>query len=290
MFKNLKIGMRLGFGFALVLVLLAIISSVSYLRVGQINAEIDDLVNDKFPKTVFANNIIDNINVIARALRNSALVNNPDEVQKELKRVEEARLQIIENFGKLENVILSDAGKKVLVKALEMRKIFVAEQDKFLDLMKAGKRDAAVELMVTSMRKSQGEYIQSVNELIHFQADLMKKTGDEAATVANQTQTLILVLGLAAITLAIAFAWWITRSITKPLNEAVSVANQLAEGDLTAKIEVTSKDETGQLLLAMQSMTEKLSQVIGEVRSSADALSSASEEVSATAQSMSQAT
>jgi methyl-accepting chemotaxis protein len=290
MFKNLKIGMRLGIGFALVLVLLAVISVVSYLRVGQISTEIDDLIHDKFPKTVIANDIIADINVIARALRNSVLVTQPEDVQKELQRVEEARKQIVEGFDKLDKLITSEEGKKVLAKALEARKNFVDDQDKFLELQKAGKRDEAVNLMINVMRKSQGDYIEAMNNVITFQSDLMKKTGEDADKVAGQTQTLILILGLAAIAIAIAFAWWITRSITKPLNEAVGVANQLANGDLTARIEVTSKDETGQLLSAMQEMTNKLSQVIGEVRSSADALSSASEEVSATAQSMSQAT
>ncbi|MDO8208611.1 MAG: cache domain-containing protein [Gallionella sp.] len=91
----------------------------------------------------------------------------------------------------------------------------------------------------------------------------------------------LLMIGLAA--------WVITRSITRPLNQAVSVANSLAGGDLTVKIEATSRDETGQLLSAMGNMAGKLSQIIGEVRSSADALSSSSEEISATAQSLSQA-
>lgn len=97
---------------------------------------------------------------------------------------------------------------------------------------------------------------------------------------------------LGVVLIAIAFiglaAFFIGRSITRPLNLAVGVANRLAEGDLTAKIEVTSKDETGQLLAAMKNMVEKLSQIISEVRSAADNLSSASEEVSATAQSLSQ--
>jgi len=277
MFKDMKIGMRLGMGFGLVLILLAIISSVSYLRVGQVNTEIDGLVNDKFPKTVIANEIIDNINVIARALRNSVLVKQPDQVQNELKRVEDARLKIVEGFDKLEKVILSEDGKKALAKALDARKVFVGDQNKFLDLVKAGKRDEAIEHMVSTMRKTQGDYIAAVNELIAFQSELMQKSGAEANAMAAQTQMLIMVLGLIAMVVAVAFAWWVTLSITKPLNVAVGVANQLAEGDLTAKIEVNSKDETGQLLLAMQSMTEKLSQVIGEVRGSADALSSASE-------------
>jgi methyl-accepting chemotaxis protein len=289
MFKDMKIGVRLGLGFGLVLVLLAVISVVSYLRVGQISEQINDLVHDKFPKTVIANDIIDDVNTIARALRNSLLVNSASERQKELDRVEKARAEIVEGFDKLEKVIRSEEGKKALAKALEARRVFVADQNKFLELQKDGKRDEAIEYMVSTMRKTQAEYIAAVADLIANQSELMTKTGEEANQVAAQTKMLIMTLGVAAIVIAVLFAAWVTRSITRPLNAAVGVANSLAGGDLTVRIAVESKDETGQLLAAMQEMTDKLSQVIGEVRSSADALSSASEEVSATAQSMSQA-
>ena len=289
MFKNMKIGFRLGLGFGFVVLLLATISVLSYVRLSQINAGITDLVNDKFPKTIWANAVGDNINVIARALRNSLLVKG-DDVAKELNRVPAARKAILENFDKLEKTIQSVEGKKVLAKALDARKTYVAEQDKFLELQQSGKREEAVELMVTSMRKAQQEYINAIAEMVAFQSDAMKKVGDEANASANDAQRLVLILSISAVLLAFGFAFWVTRSITRPLNDAVGVANQLAAGDLTATIEVTSSDETGQLLQAMKNMVGKLSQIIGEVRGSADALSSASEEISATAQSISQAT
>jgi len=72
------------------------------------------------------------------------------------------------------------------------------------------------------------------------------------------------------------------------LTEAVRVLKTLATGDLTVKVTGTYRGAFGQLLDAMKDMSTKLSQVVGEVRSSADALTSAAEEVSATAQSMNQ--
>lgn len=81
----------------------------------------------------------------------------------------------------------------------------------------------------------------------------------------------------------------ISRSVTGPIRRAVAVANDLSEGDLTMRIDVHGRDETAQLLEAMRTMVEKLSQVVGEVNTSAETLASASEEVSATAQSLSQA-
>ena len=68
MFKNLKIGVRLGLGFAVTLALLITIASVSYLRLSALNGEIDLLVSDKFPKTVQANNVIDAINKFKKCI------------------------------------------------------------------------------------------------------------------------------------------------------------------------------------------------------------------------------
>ncbi len=290
MFKNFKIGVRLAAGFGIVVALLAVIAVVSYIRIAQINTELDDVIHDKFPKTEMANTIVDNINVIARALRNSLLVKSPEDVKAELDRVEGARKNIVENFDKLDKVIHSDEGKKKLASALDARKDFVVEQNHFIELQKAGKRDEAIELMVTKMRKTQGVYIKAVQDLIEFQSDLMKETGNEAAASATGAQSLIMILSIGAILIAVGFGFWITRSITRPLNEAVDIANELSNGNMSIKINVASKDETGQLLTAMKAMVVKLSQIITDVRAGADSLSSASEEISATAQSLSQAT
>jgi methyl-accepting chemotaxis protein len=86
---------------------------------------------------------------------------------------------------------------------------------------------------------------------------------------------------------AILLALWITRSITTPLLGAVEVADALARGDLRVRAKVDGRDEVGRLQVAMAAMVEKISQVIGEVRSGADALSSASNQVSNTAQGLS---
>ncbi|MCB1906904.1 MAG: HAMP domain-containing protein [Rhodocyclaceae bacterium] len=101
------------------------------------------------------------------------------------------------------------------------------------------------------------------------------------------TLTMLSIAG-GALVLGILLGVLITRAITRPLKRATQISEQLAEGDLSVQIDVDSRDETGQLLLAMQRMTERLAQVVGEVRGGAHSLASASQEVSATAQSLSQ--
>jgi methyl-accepting chemotaxis protein len=106
---------------------------------------------------------------------------------------------------------------------------------------------------------------------------------------AFMAQIKVLAIGVcAAMAMMIALALWVTRSIVRPVGEALSAANALAAGDLTIDVDTSGKDEVGQLMGAMQAMVAKLAQIIGQVRNAADSLSNASGQVSATAQSLSQ--
>ena len=252
MFKNLKIGMRLGLGFGIVLLLMAILSIIGYSRVQMLNQEMDDMVKDKFPKTIWANDIIENVNIVARSARNVLLIKNPDEVKKEFERITEARKVVSERFAQLEKTITSEAGKKLIADALNLRKEFIADLDKFADIARSGKTEEATAHLLSEVRKSQLDYMTSINKLTDFQTDLMKQAGEQADKAADQAATLILTLALAAFVIGIGFAIWVTRSITQPVNEAVAAANALAEGDLTVRIDVQGKDEVGQLMAAMQ--------------------------------------
>ncbi len=160
-----------------------------------------------------------------------------------------------------------------------------AAMNTLVPLRATGMAIAELDKAVKGADKPIAKSLDVLNGMVTKDLDRMSQEFD--ALLASVWRTL-LITGMVVAILAFAVAFLLTRSITRPINAAVDVANQLSEGDLTVKIEVTSKDETGMLLGAMQAMVSKLSQIIGEVRGAADNLSSASEEVSATAQSLSQ--
>jgi methyl-accepting chemotaxis protein len=292
MFTNMKLGLRLGLGFAAVLALTMILAIVSYVRLGTLNGEIENMVLDKFPKTVMANDAVDQINITARAIRNAMLVKSPQDAQKEIDRILEARQKTGEIFAKLDKLITSPEGRKVFGKAMDVRQVALADQNQVIDLFKAGKKDEAVEVLVTKVRKSQGDYLKAVGDLIAFQSELMTKAGKDADKLADATEQLIVMLAALAAVLSVAIAWWIIRSVLKQLggepDYARDMVTRLSQGDLTMKLVTKPKDQTS-LLFAMKTMIGKLSQVVTDVNSGAQALASASEEVSATAQSLSQA-
>ena len=291
MFNNLKIGVRLGIGFAVTIILLIIISVISYTNLATLDREISDIVEDKFPKTVQANNIIDSINASAYRLRNAYIFSGAER-QAALDAIPGYRKTIGDNLELLEKTIHSDKGKDMLNKVRAARDAYVADQDKFLALLKENRLEEIVTLMQTGLRKTQSEYMKSITDLIEYQTNLMNASGKLAEGHARQAQTLILVLSASAMLLSIIIAFFIARSVLKQLggepDYARAMVARIADGDLTVKMETNPKD-TSSLLFAMKQMVERLTQVVTDVNSGAQALASASEEVSATSQQLSQA-
>ena len=276
--KNMKLGLRLGLGFGIVLVLMLVLGAISYQRLGDLDKEIDRTVTVQFPKTVQANNVIDAINGIARHLRNAYIYSGAEQ-QKSIDSIAGERKVINENLEKLDKSITSVKGREMLKKVAETRAAYVADQDKFLELLKADKKADIIALMQGGLRKTQTEYLKAVNDLINFQTEVMTEDGKAAGALAEAAQRMMLILSAVAALLTVFFAWFITRSITVPLNEAVGVAQRVAAGDLTSNVEVKSKDETGQLMLALKDMNDSLKKIVGEVRSGTEAIGSGTKQI-----------
>ena len=291
MFANMKLAMRLGLGFAVTLALMIVIAATSYTRLGALNTEIEDMINDKFPKTVQANNVIDALNAIARQLRNAYIYSGVEQ-QKSIDAIPPLRKVITENLEKLDKSVTSDKGRGLLKTIGTARAQYVAAQDKFLELLKADKKAEIVTLMQGDLRKAQTDYINGVNALVDFQTEIMEKVGKDADALANATERLIVILGSVAAVLSALLGWIITRSVLKQIGGEPDYAREmvarLSEGDLTMQVQTSPKDNSS-LLFAMKTMIGKLSTVVADVNSGAQSLASASEEVSATAQALSQA-
>ncbi|CAG9259142.1 methyl-accepting chemotaxis protein [Paraburkholderia caribensis] len=117
---------------------------------------------------------------------------------------------------------------------------------------------------------------------------LQKKQALVAATTYERAQArfdwfvTIAVAGVAFALIAAALAWRsLQRAIGGPLQEALAHFKAIASGDLTARVEVRSHDEMGQLMSGLQAMQDKLVEMIGTVRESASAIDTAAQEIAA---------
>ena len=86
MFKNMRIGLRIGLGFGMVIVLMTAMGLFAMNRLGALDNTVNSMITDRWPKTVECNEIIQVINEMARATHNALLLTDAGEVKKELQR------------------------------------------------------------------------------------------------------------------------------------------------------------------------------------------------------------
>ncbi|MCP5244446.1 MAG: HAMP domain-containing protein [Burkholderiales bacterium] len=101
--------------------------------------------------------------------------------------------------------------------------------------------------------------------------------------VVDMQHSIYLLIGLMVLALGfgIFLAILMVRSITKPMNEAIAIANAVAAGDLTTRIDAKSNNETGKLLQALKQMNSNLIDLVGKVRLGTDSITSATEDIAA---------
>ncbi|MBO8135443.1 MULTISPECIES: methyl-accepting chemotaxis protein [Dickeya] len=104
---------------------------------------------------------------------------------------------------------------------------------------------------------------------------------DKVDNITRQSQYQQWIIGLAIIAIGVLMAWRITLQLTRPLRQSLSLAERIAQGDLTASITVTRKDELGQLMTAMNAMNHKLREMIGTIREGVSNVASAASEIAA---------
>ncbi|MES2260133.1 MAG: methyl-accepting chemotaxis protein [Pseudomonadota bacterium] len=279
--KNLKIGVRLGVAFSVVLLLLIALTLVGVARLQSASAMTDALAKDRLrtERLVAEWQKIVEIN----AARTTAAWKVPDAADQ--KAIEAQMAQSSGRATEIQDLLggtLTDplskaqhgdvlAGRKAYVDA--RKAVFKAKADGDLEL---GKR-----LFESDMEGKRIAYLAALQKLVDTQKTALDSTVVEIQQGYRSGRNLLLALGTVGMVMGIGFAWYITRSITGPLSAAVQVAESVSSGDLRSEIVVQSRDETGQLMHALKHMNSNLVDIVGQVRSGSNMMTAASSEIAA---------
>ena len=287
---NLKIGIRLGLGFGLVLILMVTLALLGVSRMASIERSLDGIVNQNNVMIKAAYEMRQSVLSIGVATRNMALMTDEDQKERESDRIADDRDEYNSYVENLERLVQGEKGKAVLAKIAAARAATDPLTDKVVDLIKDGKQADAVKVLVDEVWPNQRKWLGAMDEMVR----MLDKLADAAVADAHASYKTALILTAilagAALVLGIGAAWLVTRSIITPLHEAVAVARRVAEGDLTGEVHVKTKDEAGQLMQALKEMHSGLVRIVGQVRSGTETIATASSEISAGNQDLSSRT
>jgi methyl-accepting chemotaxis protein len=282
--KNLKIGMRVGIGYAIVLVLLAAIAWLGINRMGQMHAHLEQIAAVDNALLSLARDMRMTVDDRMIALRNLALLETLEDKQPELQRVRRQDAAYADAADKLGTLLASHpelaSGAGPILAAI--RDDDVAARPviaKAIDVAKQNKQKEATDVLIKELRPLQFKWTKDLATLVEHANMQSEHSVANANEAYQRARTLLTALAVLAFLVGGGFAYVITRGIVRPLKEAVQVAQTVAAGDLTSRIDVTSLDETGQLLRALKDMNASLVNIVREVRGGSDTIASASQQI-----------
>jgi methyl-accepting chemotaxis protein len=187
--------------------------------------------------------------------------------------------QITDLSVQAEEMIEGDEPKSLFAVATQARKAYVDMRQAVLDKRKGGDAAAAATMLERDLLPAAQTYQDAVKALgDHYAAEVQDDAAAATASAAAGRNVLIAFCG-AGIALALLGAWLITRSITRPLDQALATVRRVADGDLTVQVETGGRDEMAQLLRNLATMTANLRQLVGEVAAGAHAVADTSAQI-----------
>ncbi|CAI8765646.1 MULTISPECIES: methyl-accepting chemotaxis protein [Pseudomonas syringae group] len=289
-FYDLKISTKLITSFLVVLLLTAAMGVFAIIQLGQVNQAAQDIKENWMPSMRAASGMrFYAANYRLKENRHIAADAAPEKAQME-QEAAEARSQFETRLATYEKVIISDQDRQMFSAVSASWSAYLKVSTNLFELSRQGQETEARALLRGESKLHFDEVTSQLQKMVELNDAGATAAGDKGSQLYETARISIIVVLIAALLVGLGLALFIARIISRPLKEAATAAEQLAEGNLNAYIGHGSKDETGMVLNAMRNMVGKLAHIIGEVRNAADNLASASEEVSATAQSMSQAT
>jgi len=278
--KDMKVGVRLGLGFVLILLLVVAMGVVGLARLENIHHANRLLVQDAVSKHKTAQAWLTGANVnVTLAL---GLVKAGDNAGEDFFQ-QQMRAGVKQNDAHRDALrarISTDEERALFAKVDGLRKVYQSIRG---DVIRLKKQDAFAQADVQMMGKlipAVDAYLDSVKAVLaYYDQQVQVADQDIEANYHLGRMTLIVGTALAAL-LGLLIAWRLTGGITAPLREAVTVAESVAQGDLRPRASYPrTADEAGMLLAALEGMRKNLVKIVRQIRLGSEGIATASSEI-----------
>jgi methyl-accepting chemotaxis protein len=288
--SNLSVKARLSLTLSFLALAMVCVGLLGLSGLKQSNGRMDELYKNQFQSAAMVNKIAslrrDNI----RAL-DVALMNGDPQMIAEFRTIHERNTKIIDELWAKYQALPSDKEETELANDFHDKgEIYRNARAAVVTKLEAGALEEARTLRMQQLRPAIQALLAAADKLVDIQ-DRLSAESNQANAVAYSRATMVSWASmLIAGAIAAVLGMMLIRSMMNSLNTAVGAAERIASGQLGNKIEITTQDEFGRLLRAMQDMDGKLSDIVGSVRLGADSVGSAARQISSGNDDLSQRT
>jgi methyl-accepting chemotaxis protein len=277
--QSLRIGARLALGFGAVLLLLALAVGLSWGQMAKVGPHIDRLkalqaqqeqAQDWRTQTQLN---VTRTDAVARAGGSGPVADFFAPV------IKATSTRINELQESLTTSSDTPRGKALLEEIAAARKAYVDIRNGVFAQLKNGEAEAALQVLESRMRPASDTYLKAIATMADYQAERVREETEAVLAAARRTQVVMATLAAICLSLGVAAAWLITRSVVGPLRAAIHAAEEVGRGDLSREIRAEGRDETAQLAQTLAGMQQALRHLVGSVRHNANEVATASSEI-----------
>nr|WP_240453542.1 methyl-accepting chemotaxis protein [Janthinobacterium agaricidamnosum] len=282
---KMKVGTRLGLGFALVLVLLVAVTVLGIARMAQIQERLDHVINVNNVVTRLVIDMRGNVSDRITSLRILTLMTDASDMEPEMARIKTQTSTYQETQKKLEEkfAVESTAEEKTLLASIkEYEAAAMPAIAKASALWMANDAEGATRVMIKEIRPVQKKWMEALEQLATLEDKLNEQMQSDARKAFDSARLFMIILGVLAVAMGVAAALVITRGLLKQLggepDYTASIAGSIANGDLSIGIHTQPSDNSS-LLAEMKEMRNSLVGIVGQVRVGTETIGTASREI-----------
>jgi methyl-accepting chemotaxis protein len=278
---SIKIGQRLALGFAIVLGLSILTTVFGIIKLNAVADAAEQMLDEPIRKDRVISAWDGNIALAVQ--RTTAIIKSSDSslAQVFAANAAETDSKAAAYLKEIEPLLSTADEKQAFAAMMEVRKDYKGGRQKAIALKEAGQLQESNEVHDKVYIPAAQAYQAGMARLVKIQRDRIDELGGKIQAIKQESRRTVILLGVLSTAFGIGCAWWLTRSIVKPVRAAVDVAQRVAAGDLTANPQVGSRDEIGQLQAALKHMNDQLLGIVGEIRGGSDAIATASSQIAA---------
>jgi methyl-accepting chemotaxis protein len=275
-FYDLKIAKKLILAFIVVLALTTVLGVLSIIQITKVNKASSDISTNWLP----AIRALGDLKVTLSRLRTAEYSHIVFADEKDTAKLASGQADEFRKQMAVYEKLVSEPREKQIYPVLKQNTdTFLALHDQIFALAAANKVEEARALTRDNTTKLYRDIATELDTLAKINNDGSIASDDGADNELAKARLWIISLLAASLVIGLALAVFMARIISGPLNEAVAVAKKVAAGDLTANIEASSEDETGQLMHSLKEMNDNLLKIVGEVRIGTDTIATASSQI-----------
>lgn len=274
----MKVGTKLSIAFYSIIFVMIITAVLTFTNLNTIENRQEEALENRITQIQLVDEIRSNL--AFQGLYARALILEQTEANRE--SVINYAEKLDTNILDLEGMIRSTEMKQLIEEINQYNNEFNSILNQVITALEEGNIETAKSYVTGSLEDANDGILNVADRMIDYQHKELEIIKEETASAVLTSKTVSIIAVIVSVIIGIMLVIFVKRTIVKPLNEVMSGAEYIVDGDLSqAEIPVRSKDEIGQLAKTFNLMKDNLRSLINNVQGNAEQLSAAAQELSA---------